>query len=195
MRRKLVGALGLLVAFVLAIGIQGDVSAATSLNTSIKIIVAADFTNSQNLVTSQSNLRQSYALTLTNGVIADQGDMVWADQRTLTASATEDLDVSGGALTDAFGTAFTLVKVKALIVCAAAGNTNDVVILGDANSVPILDTAATTHTIGPGGCFNVYDPTLGGWAVTAATGDIIQVTNSAGGTSVTYDIVIIGTSS
>ena len=33
-----------------------------------------------------------------------------------------------------------------------------------------------------------------GVTVTAGTGDIIQVVNSAGGTSITYDIIVIGTS-
>jgi len=32
------------------------------------------------------------------------------------------------------------------------------------------------------------------YAVTAGTGDLLKVANSAGGTSVTYDIVIIGSS-
>ena len=31
-----------------------------------------------------------------------------------------------------------------------------------------------------------------GWAVTAGTGDLLTITNSGSGTSVTYDIVIVG---
>ncbi|KKK76436.1 hypothetical protein LCGC14_2863680, partial [marine sediment metagenome] len=63
------------------------------------------------------------------------------------------------------------------------------------NEVPYLSTAATTIAIKPGGCFQFADPSAAGVTVTAATGDIIQVTNSAAGTGVTYDVVIVGSSS
>lgn len=192
-KRTLAALVGLVAALGLAIVMSGDVSAA-ALVTNVKLVVQADYTSALDLVTSESKLRKSYSLELASGTGADQADMVFSDQRTIAASTTEDLDVSGGTLTDAFGTTFTVVKVKLLMVCASSANTNDVVILGDAASVPILDTAATTHTIAPGGCFCAYDPTLGGWAVTASTGDIIQVANSGAGTTVTYDIVVIGTS-
>jgi hypothetical protein len=33
-----------------------------------------------------------------------------------------------------------------------------------------------------------------GWGVTAGTGDLLKVANSAGSTSVNYDIVVIGNS-
>ena len=194
MVKQLLRALGLTVVLALALMIYGDVNAAT-LNTDVKIVVSTDFASAGDLVTSDSKLRATYTLALASGTGADQADMIFSDQRTLTASTTEDLDVSGGALTDAFGTTFTITKVKAIVVCAASGNTNDVVAFGDAASVLILDTAATTHTIAPGGCFAAFDPTAGGWAVTDSTGDILQFANSAGGTSVIYDLVVIGTSS
>jgi len=40
--------------------------------------------------------------------------------------------------------------------------------------------------------FAVYDPSAGGYAVTNSTGDILQIANSSSGTSVTYDIIVIG---
>ena len=194
MNRKLVGALGLLCALVLALGIQGDVNAA-SLTANIKLIVSADYSSSGDLVTASSNLRQQYALSLADGVSADQADMVFSDQRTLAASTPEDLDVSAGALSDAFGTTFTLVKLKVLVVCAASGNTNTVDVGGDANSVPFFAAAADFVSVHPGGCLTLTNPVLAGYAVTNATGDIVQVANGGAGTSVTYDIIMIGTSS
>lgn len=194
MKRKLLRAFGLVVALALVFSIFGDVNAA-NLTTNLRLVLQTDYTSPLDLVTSESKLRKNYQLLLATGTAANQADMIFHDQRTLTASSSEDLDVDAGGLSDAFGTTFTIAKLKLLLICAAAANTNDVVVLGDANSVPILDTAATTHIVAPGGCFCVYDPTLGGWAVTATTGDIIQVANSGGGTSVTYDVVIAGTSS
>jgi len=194
MNRKTFGALGLFFALILALGIQGDVSAA-SLTANIKLIVTADFTSSGDLVTSKSDLRQQYALSLASGVAGDQADMVWSDQRTVALSTTEDLDVDAGGLTDVFGTTFTLVKLKVLVVCAASGNTNTVDVGGDANSVPFFAAFADFVSVHPGGCLVLTNPALAGYAVTAGTGDIIQIANGGAGTSVTYDIVIIGTSS
>lgn len=192
MRKRLILALaGLLV---VAAGIY--VYAATTLSTTAVFSVAGTFTNAQDLGTSPAyNFKGGKTVTLTNGVAINQADKVFADQRTLAASASENLDVSGGALTDAYGATFTLVKMKILMVCAASGNTNNVVLGGNANSVPFLSAAATTVSIKPGGCFQLADPSLAGITVTNTTGDIIQVANSAGSTSVTYDIIIVGTSS
>jgi hypothetical protein len=35
---------------------------------------------------------------------------------------------------------------------------------------------------------------VSGWTVTAATGDLLKILNSSSGSSVVYDIVVIGTS-
>jgi hypothetical protein len=172
------------------------VYAATSLSTSMVFSVSGNFQNDLDLGADPVyNFKGGTTLNFTNGTAASQVDMVFADQRVINASTTEDLDVSGGALTTAFGAAFTLVELKGLMVCAASGNTNNVVLGGDANSVPFLSTAATTVSIKPGGCFMLADPSAGGIAVTNATGDVIQVANSGAGTTVTYDIIILGSSS
>ncbi len=184
----------LIVAF-LALAAVG-LHAATLLTASVVFSVSGNFQNDLDLGTDPNyNYNGNKTLSFANGTGASQADKVFADQRTLTASSTEDLDIVAGGLTDAFGTIFTLAEMKVLMVCAAAANTNNVVLGGDANSVPFLSTAATTVSIKPGGCFQLADPSAGGYAVTAGTGDIIQVANSAGGTSVTYDIIVIGSSS
>jgi hypothetical protein len=195
MKRKMLAGLAALVVIVGALVIQGDVSAAQALTSRFYLEVSGNYSNPLDLVTVSAPLSYKKSADMASGVAANQADRVFSDQRTLTASSTEDLDVSGGALTDPGGAAFTITKLKMLIVCASSSNTNNVVILGDANSVPILSTAATTLAIKPGGCAAVFDPSLGGYTVTNSTGDVIQVANSAGGTSVVYDILIVGTSS
>jgi hypothetical protein len=52
---------------------------------------------------------------------------------------------------------------------------------------------ATTLTLGPGDVFLVTRRGSGGIAVTAATGDLVEITNAAGASAL-VDIVIIGTS-
>jgi hypothetical protein len=132
-------------------------------------------------------------LTLTTGTGANQADLVFNDTRTVTASGTDALDLAGS-LTGPLGTTLTIVKLKALMVRAAAGNTNNVRLNRPAsNGVPLFLAASDGIDILPGGLFLWAAPGTG-VTVTAATGDLINIDNSSSGTSVTYDVVIIGTS-
>jgi hypothetical protein len=129
----------------------------------------------------------------TDGAGASQVDRMFSDTRTLAASASESLDLAGGALPDAFGVALTFARVKAIFVRASALNTNNVVLSRPAaNGVPFLDAASDAHSIAPGGCVLLMRPDAAGWAVTAGTGDLITLANSGAGTTVSYDIVILG---
>lgn len=153
-------------------------------------------TKALDLTAAEDSLAFRRAVQLTDGTTAGKADRVFHDRRTLAASASEDLDLAGG-LTDAFGQALTFVRVKGLFIAAAAANTNNVVIGNAAsNAWAALLGAAGTVTLRPGACLGVMtgqtDPTA--YAVTAGTGDQLKVANSAGGTGVTYDVVIVGTS-
>lgn len=129
--------------------------------------------------------------TFTNGTGNNQINLMWSDQRTLSASATEDLDLAG-VLTSVFGATLTFAKIKAIVIHAAAANANNVrVTRPAANGVPLFLAASDGIDILPDGLFVVTAP-LAGITVTAATGDLITVTNSGAGTSVTYDIAILG---
>lgn len=194
MKKRLLWALAGL--FALASLAVVGVQAATTLATDVVFAVSGNFQNDLDLGQDpQYTFKGGRTVSFTNGVGANQFDIVFADQRTLAASATEDLDFAGTALQTAFGANITLVEMKLLMVCASTSNTNNVVLGGDANSIPFLSTATTTVTLKPGGCFQLADPSAGGYAVTAGTGDIIQVANSGAGTSVTYDIIVGGSSS
>lgn len=131
-----------------------------------------------------------------SGVAANQADQVYVKTLTLGASGTADLDLAGVLVGPNGGAALTFVKLKALLVRAAAANTNNVRVTRPAsNGVPMFLAASDGLDIPPGGLFAFVAPGLAGIAtVTPATGDLITVTNSGAGTSVTYDVVIIGTS-
>jgi hypothetical protein len=137
----------------------------------------------------------SYGPTLTfgDGNGANQISRIFADTRTLAASANEDLDLAGG-LTDAIGQTITLARVRGLLVRAAPGNTNNVIVGGAASNGWITAFGGTAHTITlrPGGLLMLAAPDATGYAVTASTGDLLRIANSGGGTGVTYDIVILG---
>jgi hypothetical protein len=130
------------------------------------------------------------------GTGAGQVDMVFTDTRTLSASATENLDLAGS-LTGALGTTLTFARIKAVFVSAAAANTNDVQVTRPAsNGTAIFMAAGDGIALRPGAAFawvsGIADAT--GVAVTAGTGDLITLTNSAGTTSFTYTVVVLGCS-
>lgn len=135
-----------------------------------------------------------HTLTLASGTAANQADLLFSDTRTLAASATEDLDLAGS-LTDAFGATLTMVEVVAVLITAAAGNTNNVIV-GDATSpVPLFGGTNPTFSVKPGGAFMVTAPNASGlFTVGAGTTDDLKLTNSSSGTSVTYSVMILGRS-
>jgi hypothetical protein len=162
----------------------------------LAVAAFAEQSTTIDLGTSRAPQSLSRRMELASGTGAGKADRVFSDRRTLAASATEDLDLAG-TLVDAFGAAITFARVKGIVIAAAAGNTNNVVI-GAAAANPWATLLGATHTLTlrPGAFVavgtGVADAT--GYAVTAGTGDLLKVANSAAGSSVTYDIHIIGAS-
>jgi hypothetical protein len=150
---------------------------------------AADFT------TAVAPLARTYQQLYSTGTGASQADRIFHDQRTIIASGTDDLDLAG-VLTDVFGVTVTFARIRGLIVAAASTNTNNVII-GNATSngfITWVGAAAHTVTVRPGGFLALTATDATSYAVTAATGDILRIANSGAGTSVVYDIVLIGAS-
>jgi len=129
-----------------------------------------------------------------NGTGANQANMVFADTRTLAASTSESLDLSG-VLTNAFGASILFTKIKGIIIAAAAANTNNVLVGGAASNAFInwVGDATDIITVRPGGLFCLMAPDATAYAVTAGTGDLLKINNSSSGTGVTYDVILIGT--
>ena len=133
---------------------------------------------------------------VTDGAGAGEMDLLWSDQRTLSASATEDLDLYGS-LVDSFGTTMSFTRMRLLVVKAADDNTNNVVIGGAAANTMLnwVSDATDKVVVKPGGILYLYAPDTTGYAVTSGTGDLLTITNGGAGSSVTYDIYIGGGSS
>lgn len=167
-----------------------------ALDTKISLSILATLTSGLDLSTvGTTPLSYPKLIELTSGTGANQADKLWFDQRTLTASATENLDLAG-VLTDAFGATVTFARIKLIGVFASSGNTNLVQVGGAASNQFINWVANSSDIVNvrPGGFFLLGAPDATGYAVTAGTGDQLRIANSAGSTSVTYDIVFIGCS-
>lgn len=169
-----------------------------TLTSKVRVAVDANQTAPQDLGSAAAAAAKNWTVSFADGVAAGQANRVWADTRTIAASGTDDIDLSG-ALLDAFGAADVFVKVKTIVVTAAAGNTNNVVVGGAASAQfgSIFGDVTDKVVVRPGGVFalSVGSGDLNGYAVTATTADILRVANSGAGTSVTYDILVIGTAS
>jgi hypothetical protein len=164
------------------------------LSTRLHVALTANQTKALDLVTGSVPLDYSKRIDLATGTGASQADLVFSDNRTLAASGTEDLDLAG-ALVDAYGATLTFARVKAILVVAASANTNSVnVSRTTANGVPLFLAATDGLSVRPGGLFLWAAPDAVATVVTAGTGDLLTIANSSSGTSVSYDIVIIGAS-
>lgn len=165
---------------------------ATTFTGSVYLQVVGTLIKALDIGTGTIDINYSQRNRIANGTGADQANMVWTDTRTVTASSSEDLDLYGG-LTNAFGDTVNFTAIKGIFIFAAAANTNNVVVGGDAAGlVNYVGANNDTTIVKPGGFYCIYDPSAGGYGVTDTTADVLQIANSSSGTSVTYDIIVIG---
>ncbi len=165
-----------------------------TLRTTVNHAVTASYAGSNDLGSPAFNLSANAqaAIVLATGTGSNQANAIFADQRTLSASATEDLDLFGS-LTDPLGATLSFATVKVIKVCAAAANTNNVNIGGGTGNFngPFIDQTDKL-AVKPGGCFLWAAPGTGA-TVTNTSGDKLEFANSGASTAVTYDLIIVGT--
>lgn len=166
---------------------------ATTYSGTINFNLKGFLTKTLDIGTATLSVDYNKRYTTSNGTGADQANMIWTDTRTLSASAAEDLDLYGG-LTNAFGDTMNFTAIKGIFIVASAGNTNNVLVGGDgtAPAVGWVGNGSDIIVVKPGGMFCLYDPSAGGNGITNTTADILQIANSSSGSSVDYDVLILG---
>ncbi|MFG1247620.1 hypothetical protein [Xanthobacter flavus] len=147
-------------------------------------------TPTDRVVTHNVGLSTAFA----DGLTDFKADRLWCDERTLSASSADSLDLAGG-LTDSAGAAITFAKVRAIVVKAALANSADIVVGGAASNTFTGPFGGATHTVAvrPGGTLVLCAPKTG-WPVTASTGDILKILNGSGSAAATYQVAILGNS-
>lgn len=133
-------------------------------------------------------------LALSSGTADGSADLVFSDRRSLTASATETLDLAGG-LTSALGSTLTFVEIVGIIVRNRETTSTRVLRVGP-NSTngflgPFVD-ASDRVALGPGSVLCLWRDS--GWTVTAGTGDLLFFQNTDGAGSLAYDVLLVGRS-
>lgn len=131
-------------------------------------------------------------LNFATGTGNGQASKAYVSSRTLAASTSENLDLSGGLL-DPLGAACVFTAIKAIWIETDVTNVNNLVIGGCAANAFVgpFGDATDTLALKPGSQFMLAAPGAG-WAVTAATADLLKVLNGGAGTAVRYRIVILG---
>lgn len=162
-----------------------------SVNAKIEVNINASLNGVADLGTVQFNSSISKAKKFVPGTATTgEADILWTDSRSLAASGTESLDLAGG-LTNVFGSVITFAEVTALYFYNTG--TTAMTIGNAATNAWVGPFGAATHTLTIPAGEMLTLTNADGWAVIAATGDLLKVLNAAGATG-TYDIMIIGRS-
>ncbi len=165
---------------------------ATNLETTLTLLMTWDFTNALDLSTPRDKNTLTCSDSLGQGTGSAQADLVWHDERTLTGTS-ESLDLAGS-LTNAWGSTVTFAKVKGILIHNTNTTTLKVLAIGGAVATQFVNWVANSSdivNIGPDGLFLLWSP-VDGYAVGAGASDILKI--DAGANTITYDIVIVGTS-
>ena len=122
----------------------------------------------------------------------NKANILWRDGvRSIAASSNADLDLAGS-LSDAFGSTITAAEIVLIFIRASADNANNVQVTRPASNGfagPFL-AAGDGVSIKPGE-YAVF-VSQSGWAVTAGTGDLLNLANSGSGSAVVFDVLIVG---
>lgn len=155
----------------------------------LQVIASAELTKASGRYNPALQFQSGLAVNSTsnNGV-----DLIYTDDRTIASSGSPDTIDLTGVLYGPGGDATNFVEIVGVVI---RNNSSAQILTVGAGSNPFIGwLGGTTPTIkiGKSGVFANFNP-VDGWAVTAATGDIITV-NTDGGTNVSYSVFIFGRS-
>lgn len=127
-------------------------------------------------------------VTYSNGSGAAQVATLFQAVRTFSGS-TDVLDLNTG-LTDSYGTAVALVRIKAIAIIN--NGTAAITIGAGTDPITTLLNSTGTLTLPVGAWFAAATPDATGWVVTASTACNLQVSGTSGQT---YEVVVLGSAS
>ncbi len=142
---------------------------------SFKVSATGTLSSSADLSVNTATTNYLKTYSIANGTGADMANNTWSDTRTISASSSDSLDLSG-VLVNAFGTTLAFTKIKGFIIYAYAANTNNVLVGGDANGLAgWVGNVNDIVVVRPGGCLAIMANVATAYAVTASTGDILKI--------------------
>lgn len=155
---------------------------------SASLAINAVLTGTHSLTPGSAGVAISKRLSFLPGTATlDQADVMFADQRTLAANGTENLDLSG-TLLNPLGVTVAAAEVVMAYFEVITGN----IIVGGAASNAFNGPLSANGTLALGVGEFVMVSSRAGYVVTATTGDLLKVL--AGSAGATYSVVVVGRS-
>lgn len=127
----------------------------------------------------------------TSGTTASKADLVYSLNDVSYTTTPVDYDLRGSLTSKLDASAVVAVEVVCVIV-KNESTTGDLYVGGDANAIPFFGAAADYLIVKPGGLLVLCSGSDPAWATTAGTGDILQISASAG--TVVGDVIVLGRS-
>ena len=155
--------------------------------------LVSEYSNDGDITAVAASIRDDVLIALEDGTGANKANQCWADERALSASSSEEIDLVGS-LSNAFGQTLSFSKIKAIIIKASASNASDVEVGGAASNAfaSFVKDSSDIILVKPGGLLVLIAPDASGFDV--STNDLLKMANS-GGAEITYEIIIIGEAS
>ena len=128
---------------------------------------------------------------LSYGTDANQATTAFHDIRSIVAGGNDDLDLTNS-LRDAFGNLINFTSIKFIGIKHLTTSASNNLVVGG-GSAPLLGWIAVSGDllkVRPGGAYMHWMPKTGA-TVTATTGDVLRLNNSAA-TTIFYEILLIG---
>lgn len=144
------------------------------------------------LVSGTSQHRKSALIQFLSGSGAGQVNKIYSDSFSVAQSVNTDLDLSG-ALTGVYGTV-VFTAIKGILIVAGANTGLGNLVVGNVTNGIVAPFGAATHSfaIAPGGFLATANPSAAGFAITAATADLLRIATAATAGTYTFDVVIVG---
>lgn len=168
----------------------------TELTSTLRISSSWNFVNTSDAETiTRSQNTKTYSQSLTDGTGSEQANFEWDDRRVVTsATTTDDIDLS--AITDAFGTATSVLKIKEIVIINLSTTSGQNLLVGGATSGAISTIFAGSQTakitVQAGGAIVLSAP-LAGYVLIPGSEDTLRITHSGAVGDIEYDIIIKGT--
>lgn len=166
----------------------------TALTVNYSLRLRGDLANTAyDIGSANYSLDYSISKNYTNGNTTGLANAVFSDTRTIANETNDDLDLTAG-LVNAYGTTIVLTKIKTIVIEAAATNT-DVISIGAAGANPFVGWFADTTdiiNIPAGASIALHHPGAG-WNVAVDSADILRIANLGTTGTLSYSIVIVGT--
>lgn len=164
-----------------------------ALSANVTLNINPTLTKAADLITAGLNASPviNWGFQLASGVAAGQVDQMYAKHHDVVAGSPVSLDCVGTSLLNPLGDAISMAKLKLAAFRATIGNAANIEVFGGSNPVSaFVKDVSDILVLRTGGIAILYDPA--GWALTAATADLLKLLSSSGTNGV--DVVLLGTS-